>query len=212
MATLRRIKVWLNWVRSAPAVLLTRAGAVYIGLNGNPAFPKPPFPLSDLSREIDGLRDSIGKAADGGKLARAELKGQRQLVVNMLRELAHYVELNCDGNEELLRSTGFEPAPTARVQKPTLSKWIRSLRQGPNSGDVLARLVDDPQAADYRLRWTVAPAEGEPETWVEIPVSSTRPATLIKGLKPGVTYLFQARVLLDSGYTDWCDPVSYLCT
>jgi hypothetical protein len=212
MATIRRIKVWLNWVRSAPAELLTRAGAVYIGLNGNPGFPKPPFPLSDLSREIDGLRDSIGEAKDGGKLARSELKRQCQLVVNMLRELAHYVELNCDGNEELLRSAGFEPAPTARVQQPPLSKRIRSLRQGPNSGDVLAKLVDDPEAANYKLRWTVAPEDGEPENWVEIPVTTTRPATLIKGLIPGVTYLFQAQALLDSGYTDWCDPVSYLCT
>jgi hypothetical protein len=162
--------------------------------------------------EIDGLQDSIAEALDGGTLAKAELKRRRQLVINMLRELAHYVEANCDGNEELLRSSGFEPAPTARVQTPPLSKRIRSLRRGQNSGDVLAKLVDDREAFTYKLRWSVAPADGEPETWTEIPVTTTRPATLIQGLKPGVTYLFQARALLDSGYTDWSDPVSYLCT
>ena len=212
MASTKRIRVWLDWVRSAPALLKVRADAVYTGLNGNPGFPKPPFPLSDLKTEIGGLQDSITEAADSGKQAKAELKRRRQLVVNMLRELAHYVEANCDGDERLLRSSGFEPAPTARVQTPALSKRIRSLRRGQNSGDVILKLVVDPEAASYKARWTVAPAEGEPESWVEIPVPHTRPATLIKGLQPGVTYLFQACALLNFGYTDWGDSVTYLCT
>lgn len=212
MASTKRIKVWLNWVRSAPELLRIRADAVYTGLNGNPGLPNPPFPLSDLKTEIGGLRDSIVQAQDGGKLARAELKQRRQLVVNMLRELAHYVEANCNGDEQLLRSSGFEPAPKARVQTPPLSKRIRSLRQGEISGDVLLKLVDDPEAASYKARWTVASAEGEPESWVEIHVPQTRPATLIRGLKPGVTYLFQACALHNSGFTDWSDSATYLCT
>jgi hypothetical protein len=212
MASTKRIKVWLNWVRSAPSSLKVRADAVYTGLNGNPGFLKPPFPLSDLRTETDRLEDCIAAAEDGGKQARAELRSQRDLVVNMLRELAHYVELNCNGDEALLRSSGFEPAPNSRIQKPTLSEGIRSLRPGPNSGDVVARLVNDDEAFGYKLRWTAAPASGQPETFTEIPVLNTRPATLIKGLKPGVTYLFQASALHDSGYTDWSQPVTYLCT
>jgi hypothetical protein len=212
MATTKRIKVWLNWVRSAPPSLQVRANAVYDGMNGNPGYVKPPFPLSELRAASDRLSDCIAAAENRGKQERAELKSQRALVVNMLRELAHYVELNCNGDEVLLRSSGFEPAPTSRVQKPTLSERIRSLRPGPNSGEVLVKLVDDLEAATYKLRWTVAPTEGQPETFTEIPVFSTRPATLIKGLKPGVTYLFQASALHDSGYTDWSDPVTYLCT
>jgi hypothetical protein len=212
MASIKRIKVWLNWVRSAPAVLLTRAHTVYTGLNGNPGFPKPPFPLSDLRTEADHLQYSITEASNGGKRERAALKDQRQLVVNMLRELAHYVEANCNGDELLLRSSGFEPAPTARVQKPPLSGRIRSLRRGQNSGDVVVKLVDDMEAASYQLRWTVMPLDGEPEVWDVIPVAYTRPATVVKGLKPGVTYLFQARALIGSAYTDWGDPVTYLCT
>ena len=122
MASTKRIRVWLDWVRSAPALLKVRADAVYIGL-----------------------------------------------------------------------------------------KRIRSLRRGQNSGDVILKLVDDPEAASYKARWTVAP-EWEPESWVEIPVPHTWPATLIKGLKPGVTYLFQACALINYGYTDWSDSVTYLCT
>jgi hypothetical protein len=212
MASTKRLKVWLNWVRFVPELLRIRAEAVYAGLNSNPAFPKPPFPLSDLRTEIDGLRNSLAEAADGGKLARAELKRRRQLVVNMLLELAHYVESNCDGDEQLLRSSGFEPAPTARVQTPALSRWIRSLRRGQNSGSVVLTLVDDPEAVSYKARWTVSPAEGEPEAWTELAVPQTRPATLITGLKPGVTYLFQACALLNSGYSDWSDSVTYICT
>ena len=212
MATAKRIKVWLNWVRSAPPMLKARADAVFTGLNGNPDFSKPPFPLSDLARESEKLGNCIAAAQDRGRQARAELKSQRALVVNMLRELAHYVDLNCNGDENVLRSSGFEPAPTARVQKPTASERIRSLRAGPTGGQVWVRLVDDPKAGAYKLRWAEALADRQPEIFTEIPVLNTRPATLVKGLKPGVTYLFQVCAARDNAYTDWSDPVSYLCT
>ena len=43
--------------------------------------------------ESDRLENCIVAAEDRGKQARAELKRQRELVVNMLRELAHYVRV-----------------------------------------------------------------------------------------------------------------------
>jgi hypothetical protein len=207
-----RIKVWLNWVRSAPPELKTRAEIVYKGMNDNPDFSTPPFPLSDLRTETDNLGDAIVKAMDGDKQARAELKHQREIVVNMLRELAHYVEANCRGSEELLRSTGFEPAPTTRKQTPPLSKYLRSIRPGPNRGEAFVTLLDDREAATYELGRAVRGPDGVPGNWLVIPVAQTRPATLLKDLEPGVTYLFRIRAVLSSGYSDWSDPVSYICT
>jgi len=31
-------------------------------------------------------------------------------------------------------------------------------------------------------------------------------------LNPGTAYVFQARALTDSGFTDWSDPITRICT
>jgi hypothetical protein len=209
MSTTQHIKVWLNFVRAEPGDLRARAAAVFNGLKNNPAYPNPPFDLSRLEDQIDRYVESVTFAMDGGRSARAEYKKQRQALTDMLRELAHYVEANCKGSVELLLSSGFEPKPTKRIQTAPLSETIRSLRRGPNSGQVWLKLIASDDAYSYRARWALW-TEGEPE-WSEIAIAQTRPATLITGLKPGATYLFQARRHVKDRYTDWSDSVVYVC-
>ena len=38
-------------------------------------------------------------------------------------------------------------------------------------------------------------------------ISNLRSATIISGLTPGMTYVFQARAVVQSAYTDWSDSV-----
>jgi hypothetical protein len=210
MSRTQRIKIWLNFVRAKPGDLRSRAQAVFDGMKDNAGLPNPPFDISKLGDQIDRYGQSVIDAMDGGRQARAEYQKQRQVLVEMLRELAHYVEANCKGSREIVLSSGFEPAPTGRIQTTPLSKMIRSLRPGPNSGTVWLKLMASDEAYHYVARW--APwTEGEPE-WSEIPIGHTRPATLITGLKPGTTYCFQVRHHVKDGYTDWSDSVAYLCT
>jgi hypothetical protein len=35
---------------------------------------------------------------------------------------------------------------------------------------------------------------------------------VLTGLTPGATYFFQVRALLQDGFTDWSDPVTFICT
>jgi hypothetical protein len=48
--------------------------------------------------------------------------------------------------------------------------------------------------------WTIEPAIG-----VRTPIKLT-------GLKPGTTYAFQVRSLGKTGYSDWSDSVTLMCT
>ena len=100
-------------------------------MKSNVGFPNPPFDLSKLGDQIDRYGQSVTDAMDGGKSARAEYRKQREVLIDMLRELAHYVEANCKGSMELFRSSEFEPAPTETTQTAPLSKTIRSLRPDP---------------------------------------------------------------------------------
>jgi len=108
--------------------------------------------------------------------------------------------------------SGFEPAPTARTATPPLCEAIRSIRRGPNSGQSFVKLVARKEAFSYQLRWAVTREDDTPGDWTIVPVANTRPATLVTDLKPGGTYLFQARAVVEDGYTDWSDSVTYICT
>jgi hypothetical protein len=134
MSSTQRIKVWLNFVRAKPGDLRSRAKAVFDGMKGNAGFPNPPFDLSKLENQIDCYGQSVTNAMDGSKSAKAEYKKQREVLIDMLRELAHDVEANCKGSMELFRSSGFEPAPTERTQTARLSNMIRSLSPGRIAG------------------------------------------------------------------------------
>jgi hypothetical protein len=35
---------------------------------------------------------------------------------------------------------------------------------------------------------------------------------VLSGLTPTMTYGFQVRAMLKGGYTDWSDPVTFMCT
>jgi hypothetical protein len=208
----QHIKVWLNFVRAEPFELMQRGRSVFTGLKDNPGFPNPPFDLLDLDAQIARYSQWVTEAADGSKKAKAESKRQRQILVNMLRELAHYVEANCKGDMTLFLTSGFEAVPTARTKTAPLSETIRSLRQGPNSGSVWAKLVASRDASSYQLRWAASGTEVPPEAWPIVGISMTRPPTLITGLTPGTMYVFQCRRLLADGYGDWSQSVTYLCT
>jgi len=209
---MRRIKALLDFVRTTPSDLLARANAVYSGLNGNPGYTRLPVDLAEFRAEIDSYAAAIAEALDGGKRAFAERKRRGEVVVHMLLKLVHYVEAECNGDLPKFLSSGFQPAPTSRTKTPPLSEAIRKIVPGANSGHLLVTLIASRDAYTYQLRWAVAGSEESPGAWTITPVATTRPATLIKDLTPGSTYIFQVRAITDSGYTDWSDPVTRICT
>lgn len=41
-----------------------------------------------------------------------------------------------------------------------------------------------------------------------MPLAKLRPATVVSGLAPAMTYIFQARAVTQNGYSDWSDSVT----
>ena len=188
---------------------LSRGTSVLTGLTNNPDFPNPPVDLTAFKTALDALSVAIGDAMDGGKKARAERDHKREVVVKMLRQLAHYVEMNCKDDVNILLSSGFAAAGTLRKPSELVSQFIRKIDATPTSGQLRLTLVAIAAAFSYELRWTPAVRSGEtPATWTVQPVAMTRPPVLVSGLTPGVLYIFQVRALTESGYTDWSDSVS----
>ena len=207
---MKHIKALLDFARTTPGNLFLFAKNIFTKLYGNAAYPNPPVGMATFKAVMDRLEVLNTAALDGGKKIFAERRAVIETMVEMLRQLAHYVEGASKGEEVTFRSSGFVPAPTTRTKTAPWSEAIRKIRPGDNSGTVLVTLVCDPEANGYQLRWIPAGSEAT-DAWSMMLIALTRPATLVKNLTPGTTYVFQVRAVRSGGVTDWSDPVRYIC-
>ena len=154
----------------------------------------------------------ITAALDGGKKAIAERNHQEQVVIKMMRQLGRYAEEACKDDMPTFLKSGFHAAYTVRAGSQPLSKYIRKITPGKNSGQlqVAPVAVDGADAYEIQCVPTVNGAPGTPVTQL---VTKTRPAATIAGLTPGTTYTIQVRSFADAaGFSDWSDPVTRIVT
>src|SRR5438128_3197321 len=112
---LQAIQASLAFTQLAVAELLSFLNAVYARMKDNPAFTvNLPFDMATFKAAIDSFASAVDAALDGSKTAIAQRNRQREVVIKMLRQLAHYVEAASKDDMSLLLSSGFEVRPTGR--------------------------------------------------------------------------------------------------
>lgn len=204
------IRALLPLTRMTWLEILALARAVYAGMDGNPAFPHPPVAMTVFKAAIDEFESSLIDAEDRSGKAIARRNVEARELMKMLRQLAHYVEHNCNNDIITFLSSGFKPVSKSQTAPGPLSQSIRRIDPGENSGELSVTLVRVSGASHHEVRWAPRRDEAAPNEWSSRPVTKVR-RVLIKGLTPGVAYAFQARALLESGYTDWSDAVTRIC-
>jgi Fibronectin type III domain len=182
---------------------------IYNNTNFNvPQAPALPVDQATLKSANDALAVALAAAVDGGKKAIAQKLAQKEVVVKLLMQLAHYVESNCKDDMTIFLSSGFTAASSSKTKTPPVSDSIRSIDSGPNSGQMQIVLMKYPGAVSYEVRWSPVASGGVPNAWTNQPVANLRPASTISGLTPATTYVFQARAVTKAGYSDWSDSVT----
>ena len=207
-----KIKPLENYGGLPDADVLSRGTAVENGINGNPNFSTPPVAPADLKAGLDSYSALIVESGDGSKKVIAQMKKQREAVIKMLRLLGRYVEVTCKNDMAIFKSSGFEPASTTKAQTQPLSHAIRKIKHGPNTGQLLVHLKAAPNALSYELRSGAIAGGGPPATWTTQLVTSVKTPVTLAGLTPGTIYAFQVRAMQKSGFTDWSDSATFMCT
>jgi fibronectin type III domain protein len=200
-----------RYSRASDALIVTRGTAVVTGMTGNPNFPNPPIDLALLKAAIERLKELMAEALDRSRKVIAEKNKKREEVIDMLRLLGRYVEVSCKGKMEIFLTSGLEPVLTKRGPHSAISKNIRSIIRG-KSGELVIQLVAAEDAASYDVRYRASRNGVPPTKWTTKTVTRVRPALKLVGLVPATVYEFQVRTLTDSGYSDWSDSVSFMCT
>jgi hypothetical protein len=200
-----------NYTGMSPAEVTNRATAVYNGLNGNVNFTNLPVALTDFKAGIDSVTALMAEAIDGGrKVTTAKTKALHALI-KMMRGLGRYVELNCKDDKTIFESSGFVPAANARTAPAALTEKIRGIGRGAHSGQIVVKLKAVINAGSYELRYGPVVNGALPTAFMTVVVKTTKVPITVQGLTPGTIYAFEARAVLDTGLTDWSDPVTFMC-
>src|SRR5205823_11683140 len=148
---------------------------------------------------------------DGGKKAISAKNKQREVVINLDTQIAHYVEAVSNDDIAVFDTSGFEVVSKTRTPPlplpPATIDWID---RGSTSGQVVMKVKPLPKVVSYDVRYAVVGADKMPGTWATVTLTSARKAT-IDNLTPSATYAFQVRALGKLGHTDWSDSITFIC-
>ena len=212
MATtkLTPIRAVMGFNAMSPANLVILANAILKAMTGNANFPTPAVDLTAFATVVSAYAAAVAAALDGGKNAKSARDKQKKIVVKDLRQLAMYVESNCNDDMAIFTTSGFtakaKPSASAPVAVPT----IKSLDRGDHPGEIVASLKKSAGARSYNLRY--APLTGTtPGPWTTLNIANIKKAISIANLTSGTAYAFQAQALGMLGLSAWTDSSTIMC-
>jgi hypothetical protein len=172
-------------------------------MTGNAQYPTPSPTLAAVTSAVDAFETAVHDALDGGKMAILTRNAARESLLTLMRQLAAYVQGNCDGSIVLLGSSGFG---AVRAKSPSYLPDIpanQRLAQTGTSGELRLNFDRVPNAVNYSIQSATAP-EGP---WTDWGLSTTTRVT-IDGLTPGKVYWAQACANGSAGSSDFGGPAT----
>src|SRR6266852_5904840 len=132
-----QLRVSLAFARLPDKELDNFTLSVKNSLTGNAAYPTPPVTLANLETARTDLEQKIAKAAVGGPPDTAAKNDSRGNLLGMLRQLASYLQINCNNDMATLLSSGFQAMSTNRAQSPLEQPQGLAVKNG-TSGQLVA--------------------------------------------------------------------------
>jgi hypothetical protein len=187
---------------SDPQLIVDTRG-ILTGLTGNPHYLTPSPALAAVQAALDDFITALANAADGGQTLTAIKNAKRAALVALLRALASYVSVTCNGDLAVLLSSGFpiqKPQRSPVGELPAPANVTLSL--GAHTGELDAAATPVVGASVYN--WRLARADA-PTVYVQT-AQTTAASTSFESLTPGVAYVTQVNAVGSAGPSDWSQP------
>src|SRR5882762_698398 len=153
----------------------------------NATFPTPPVTLVNLETARNDFEQKIANAASGGPPDTAAKNDARANLLGMLRQIAAYVQINCNNDMATLLSSGFQAMSTNRAQSP-LDKPTELVIDNGASGQLVARVKPVKNTSLYEGR-----IKGQTGDWLPSVFTGDSQHIEFNGLTPGQNYTVQVR-------------------
>ncbi len=188
-------RVIINFMRLAIAALIVFGRSVVAKMTGNANFINPNPKLVDVTAAIDDMEAKAALAKDGSKTDKSNAKVAKKKAVDILRQLAWWVEGVANGDENILTSSGFmlskDPEPSQRDDFFIFG--------GTNPGDLLIGCMAYPKAGAYIWYHSLDDKPPVHESdWI-FAGASTQRRTYLKGYTSGTKIWFRVRPLTKDG-------------
>jgi hypothetical protein len=169
-------------------------------------FTTPDPPLADVLAAAKDLRLKQEARTQGGTQATGQRDDAFDVLENLLRELAAYVEDKAKNDRDLMLSTGFE-VTTASHSSPTIVVPGILDIQNPASGKLLFKIESCGARATEIWGRT-----GTDDFKHFLTLTDPR-AGVVDNLVPGALYDWKVRALFPNNtYSDWSDVISHRST
>lgn len=203
------VKPAISWIANDnDSALINNTNVVLTSMDANSAIYPTPLPaLAVVQTANDNFIAAVAAAAKGTTADTVVKNNLRLVLMNLLRQLAGYVQVACQGDMDKLILSGFPLQKPARTPiGPLPAPTNASLAHGSNTGTLTGAVNPVFGAACYNWRLTPATAGAAP-----ILSQSTSANFTFTGLTPGVNYTLEANVLGSAGVSDWSNPASLFC-
>jgi hypothetical protein len=186
--------------------LATFASRVHMMLTGNTNFPAPVPPLPDLNTAIDVYEATCAAYQRGNKMTALARDQQREIVFEILDQLAQYCELAANFEDNLLIGSGFDLVKQPANQPIPSIPVILGIEDGVRSGQVKIKV--DVQGSVRGLT-TLFKLNGSTEA-PQYKFGETKKTFYVDGLEAGKYYTFQVSANNAAGESGWSAEQAFL--
>ena len=191
--------------RYSDSELITKTGAIQLGMTGNEFFLEPDPPLVMLYQLHTKFIDAVNNADNRGRKEVSFKNVTRLELEDMLRFLGLYIQKASLGYQVRILTTGFDIAKKREPVGPLPQATGLVVSQGINSGEVILECDVISKAAYYEFEYTDMPVTPN-RVWER--VSSTKHQVKIQGLTKGVEYIFRSVGKNSDPSNNWSVPVA----
>jgi hypothetical protein len=230
------IRAVMGFLAMADASLMVLANAVLKALTGNASFPNPAVLLTTFGNDITVYSNAVTAALDGGKNAKSAREKAKKVVAKDLKQLAQYVENNCNDEMAIFTTSGFTARKKPTASGPVAVPTFKSLDYGAHPGEILVSIKSVTGAKSYNMRFGAMPptppvAAGStpsstpasagatagaapgaaPSSWTILNVANIKTPIPIDNLTSGTLYAVQVQALGMKGLSAWSDSSTIMC-
>ena len=193
-----------------------RLEAIVTGMKDNPLLAEPWWDdpaekptVASLTADMGTFMQLKSQAENGDKQKMIARDALRENITADLKKLARYIELEADGDEGILESSGYELTKerTALGNAPLPAPQDLRLKKGELPGALIARCKSVKGAASYEA-YICTGDTGVEANWHYAVTTSGCLRILLENLTPGTLYHIRVRAINRNGPGSWSDSAS----